>query len=124
MQGAMDRLAGLLERRRRGVVGVWALLLGAPLPFPSRHTHHLPGGGFSAPGSGSNKVDRALDRFEDAKRGSLAVVLAQRPGASAADVRAAVERADRAAARVPHVELSQAAEERAKRQAGSTPIVV
>jgi uncharacterized membrane protein YdfJ with MMPL/SSD domain len=124
MQAAMDRLAGFLERRRWVVLGAWVLLLVAAVPFASRQTDHLTSGGFSAPGSGSNKVDRALDRFEDAKRGSLAVVLAQRPGASAADVGAAVERADRAAARVPHVELSRAAEERAKRQAGSTPIVV
>jgi uncharacterized membrane protein YdfJ with MMPL/SSD domain len=124
VQAAMDRLGGFLERRRFVVAGAWLLLLLAALPFAARQTDNLTSGGFTAPGSGSEAVDRGLDRFERAQGQSLAVVLAQRPGSDPADVRAEVDRVEGIAARLPRVELSDAAAARAKQQAGSAPIVV
>jgi RND superfamily putative drug exporter len=124
MQAAMDRLEGVLERRRWLVLGAWLLLLLAALPFTIRQTDHLTSGGFTVPGSGSESVDRSLKRFEGAQRDSLAVVLAQRPGGSAADVRREVDRVDRIAARLPHAGLSDRDAALAKRQAGSASIVV
>jgi RND superfamily putative drug exporter len=120
----MDRLGGLLERRRWLVVGVWVALLLAAIPFAARQTDNLTAGGFDVPGSGSEVVDRNLDRFEDAQSETLAVVLARRPGASASDVRAEVDRADRIASRLPHVGLSGAAAKRAKRQATDASVVI
>ena len=124
MQAAMDRLGEFLERRRWLVVCAWLVLLVAALPFAARQTDHLTSGGFDVPGSGSTAVDQNLERFDGAQREMLAVVLARRPGAGASDVRAEVDRADRIAARLPHVELSDAAARRAKRQAGDASIVV
>jgi uncharacterized membrane protein YdfJ with MMPL/SSD domain len=124
MQALMDRLGAFLERRRWIVLGAWVLLLLASLPFAARQTEHLTGGGFSVPGSGSEAVDKGLERFEGAQKESLAVVLAQRPSASAADVRAQVDRIDRVTARTELVEMSDQAAARAKSQAGTAPIVV
>src|SRR5918992_5072042 len=124
MQALMDRLGAFLERRRWLVLGIWLVLLLAALPFAARQTENLTGGGFSVPGSGSEAVDKGLERFEGAQKESLAVVLAQRPSASAADVRAQVDRVDRIAARMDLVELSDRAAARAKSQAGTAPIVV
>ena len=78
MQAAMDRLWGFLERRRFVVLGAWVVLLLAALPFTVRQTDHLTAGGFGAPGSGSEAVDKALADFEHAQSRALAVVVAQR----------------------------------------------
>src|SRR5918992_3587015 len=118
MQAAMDRLGAFLERRRWLVLGTWLVLLLASLPFAARQTENLTGGGFAVPGSGSEAVDKGLERFEGAQKESLAVVLAQRSGATPADVRAQVDRVDRVTARMGLVEMSDGAAARAKRQAG------
>ena len=81
-------------------------------------------GGFDVPGSGSQVVDRNLDRFEDARSRSLAVVLARKPGATTGGACAEVDRVDALAKRLPHVELSDTAARRAKQQAGDASIVV
>jgi uncharacterized membrane protein YdfJ with MMPL/SSD domain len=124
MQAAMDRLEGVLERRRWLVLGVWGLLLLAALPFTVRQTEHLTSGGFSVPGSGSQSVDRSLKRFDSAQRDSLAVVLAQKPGSSAADIRREVDRVSAIAARLPHARLTARDAAAARRQAGTASIVV
>src|SRR3954468_3006928 len=124
MQAAMDRLDRLPRRHRVPVALAWLVLLLAALPFTARQTEHLTSGGFTVPGSGSETVDRSLARFDGAQRDSLAVVLAQRSGASAADVRREVDRVDGIAARLPHAELSDRGAAVAKRQAGSASIVV
>ena len=124
MQAAMDTLTAFLERRRWLVLGVWVALLLAALPFAAKQTDHLTSGGFAAPGSGSAAVDRALEDFESVQRESLAVVVARREGASDRDVRAAIDRADEAAARLPHVELSDRAEAAAKADVGRSPIAI
>src|SRR3954454_18947863 len=105
MQRAMDRLGGFLERRRWWVAGAWLLLLVAAAPFAAKQTDHLTAGGFDVPGSGSQVVDRNLERFDGAQSSALAGVLAGKPGPTAAGVRAEIDRADRIAARLPHVEL-------------------
>jgi uncharacterized membrane protein YdfJ with MMPL/SSD domain len=124
MQGAMDRLGRFLERRRWLVVGVWLAVLLASAPFGMRQTEHLTSGGFVVPGSGSEAVDNSLHQFDRAQRDSLAVVLAQKPGSSPADVRAAVDRVSRAADRLDHAQLAPAVAAQAKREAGRGPIVV
>jgi RND superfamily putative drug exporter len=120
----MDRLTAILERRRWLILGAWLVVVLAAAPFAAKQTEHLTSGGFTVPGSGSDAVDRALAGFEGAQRESLAVVLARRPGATVADVRAAVDRADRAAAKLPHVELTDRAEAAAKREAARSPIAI
>src|SRR5688572_11196734 len=121
MQVAMDKLSSFLERRRLLVLGAWIVLLLAAAPFAAKQTEHLTSGGFLVPGSQSDVVDRNLERFEGAQRETLAVVLARREGASAADVRAEVERVDAIAAGLPHVELTPAA---AARQTGDASITI
>ena len=69
MQSAMDALAGFLERRRWLILGAWVALLLAAVPFAMRQTENLTSGGFSAPGSGSEAVDRAIEDFGDAFAG-------------------------------------------------------
>src|SRR4051795_9034828 len=99
----MDRLAGFLERRRWVVLGVWLALLAAALPFAARQTDNLTSGGFAVPGSGSQAVDRGLAEFDGAQREALAVVVARRPGATDADVRAAIDHVQGATGKVSHV---------------------
>jgi uncharacterized membrane protein YdfJ with MMPL/SSD domain len=120
----MDRLGGFIERRRWLVLGAWLVLLLAAAPFAAKQTDHLTGGGFTVPGSGSERVDQALTRFPGAQRESLAAVLQKKPGATAADVRAQIDRIDAAAARLPNVELTDAAEARAKQRAGRGDLTI
>src|SRR5215213_9599424 len=124
MQAAMDRLAGFLERRRWLVLAAWLLLLVAALPFAAKQTDHLTSGGFEVPGSQSQVVTENVTRFEGAQRDNLAVVLARRPDATAADVRAEVERVERIAGRLPHARVTPHAAAAAKRGAGSASITV
>ncbi len=120
----MDRLAGFLERRRWVVLGAWILVLVGALSFAARQTDHLTSGGFEVPGSQSQVVSENVQRFDGAQRDNLAVVLARRPAADAAAVRAEVDRVGSIAARLPHVELTPEAAAQAKRQADSASITV
>src|SRR5215216_4580086 len=106
MQAGMDKLAAFLERRRWLVVAAWLLVLLAALPFAAQQTEHLTSGGFEVPGSQSQVVDENVTRFEGAQRDNLAVVLARRQGASAAAVRAEIDRVARIAGRLPHAEVT------------------
>src|SRR4051794_22125752 len=124
MQSAMDRLDRFTRRHRILVALVWLALLIAALPFAARQTENLTSGGFEVPGSGSQAVDRGLAAFDGAQREQLAVVIARLPGASAADVDAAIERARRAAGAVDHVALSPHAAAAARRNAARAPIAV
>jgi uncharacterized membrane protein YdfJ with MMPL/SSD domain len=124
MQAAMDRLDGFTRRHGRLVAAMWLALLLAALPFAAHQTEHLTSGGFEVPGSGSATVERGLKAFDGAQRSQLAVVVARRPGASDADVRAAIDRARRGADKVAHVSLAPAAAEAASRRAAAAPITV
>jgi RND superfamily putative drug exporter len=120
----MVRLHDFLSRHRRFVLLTWLVVLVAAAPFASRQTEHLTSGGFLVPDSGSERVDDALADFEKAQRETLAVVLAQREGATPEAVRAEVDRVGRIAADIEHAELSPAAASEAKQRAGRDTIVV
>ncbi len=120
----MDRLAAFLERRRWFVLVAWVLLLLSALPVAARQTEHLTSGGFEVPGSQSQVVSENITRFEGAQRDNLAVVLARREGASAAAVRAEVDRVERIADRLPHAEVTPRAAAGAKRDAATASITV
>jgi uncharacterized membrane protein YdfJ with MMPL/SSD domain len=74
VRGAMDRLSGLVGRRRRVVLGLWLVVLAASLPFAARQTEHLTAGGFEVPGSGSLAVANSLDQFPGVHSQSLVIV--------------------------------------------------
>jgi uncharacterized membrane protein YdfJ with MMPL/SSD domain len=105
MQRAMDRLSGFVRRRRRLVLAAWLLLLLASMPFASRQTENLTGGGFEVPGTGSVAVEEKIDRFQGASSEPLAVVL------EGADPGVAVGRVEHAVAAVDGVALAEAARE-------------
>ena len=95
MRDAMNRLAQFLGRRRRWVVAAWVLIVLLALPFASKQTDHLTGGGFDVPGSQSMKVSESLQEDFGSQADGIAVVLKAAPGASAAERDAAVARVGR-----------------------------
>jgi uncharacterized membrane protein YdfJ with MMPL/SSD domain len=124
MQALMLRLAGSLHRHRRLVLAGWAIVLVAALPFAARQSDRLTGGGFAVPGSQAEAVQNALEQdFDAAQRAKLGVVLIARAGAGAADQRGALERLRRAAARLDHVAVADAALDRAARGGAHTVVV-
>jgi uncharacterized membrane protein YdfJ with MMPL/SSD domain len=120
----MDRLARFVEGRRLLVLGAWVVLLLAAVPFAARQSENLTNGGFEVPGSQSQVVDRNLERFQSAQREYLAVVLAKREGAGAADVRDEIDRVASIAERLPHAEVTEAAAAAARRQAGDASVTI
>jgi RND superfamily putative drug exporter len=79
MQAAMDRLERLVTRRRRLVLILWVAVVLVSLPFASRQTENLTGGGFETEGSGSQLVADALARdFPGMQSEDLAVVFDNR----------------------------------------------
>jgi uncharacterized membrane protein YdfJ with MMPL/SSD domain len=123
MQSAMNRLSAFVRRRRKLVAIAWLVLLLVSIPFASRQTENLTGGGFEAPGSGSAEVDQAVKQFQGVSSESLGVVL-QRKGGDPAAVQAAVDRVDEAAAKVDNIELTAAAAARAKSDASQDAVVL
>jgi uncharacterized membrane protein YdfJ with MMPL/SSD domain len=123
MQSAMNRLSAFVRRRRKLVAIGWLVLLLVSIPFASRQTENLTGGGFEAPGSGSAEVDQQVTRFQGASSEALGVVL-QRKGGDAASVQAAVDRVDKAAAKVDNIELTTAAAAKGKSAAAQDAVVL
>ncbi len=123
MQSAMNRLSAFVRRRRKLVAIGWLVLLLASIPFASRQTENLTGGGFEAPGSGSAEVDHAVKRFQGASSESLGVLL-QRKGGDAGALAAAVDRVDKAAAKVDNIELTDAAAAKAKSDGAKDALVL
>jgi len=122
----MGRLATFVRHRRKLVLVVWGLALLASVPFASQQTKNLTGGGFEVPGTGSVAVDKQIKRFQGASSEPLGIVL-ERRGGDAAALQAAVDRVDKAAAKVDNVELATAAANAAKQQTGNVvlmPLVV
>jgi uncharacterized membrane protein YdfJ with MMPL/SSD domain len=116
MRDAMNRLAGVLGRRRRWVVAIWVAIVVAALPFAARQTEHLTGGGFDVPGSQSLAVSEALQQDFGAKADGIMVALKAAPGSSRADRAAAVGRVRREVATIDEVTLPPAAAAQGRRQ--------
>ena len=108
MKDAMNRLAQFLGRRRRWVVAAWVLIVLLALPFASRQTEHLTGGGFDVPGSQSMKVSEAVQEDFGSQADGIAVVLKAAPGATAAERDAALARVRKNVATLEDVTLPPA----------------
>jgi uncharacterized membrane protein YdfJ with MMPL/SSD domain len=123
MQSAMNRLSAFVRTRRKLVFVAWIVVLLVSIPFASRQTENLTGGGFEVPGSGSDFVDREVSRFQGASSEQLGVVL-EAKGGDSAQLQAAVDRVDQAAAKVDAIELSDEAAAEAKQAAGQQGVVL
>jgi RND superfamily putative drug exporter len=121
----MSKLSGFLGRHRRLVVAAWAIVLLAAMPLAAKQTSNLTGGGFDVPGSQSKAVEDALVHdIPAAQKGRLAFVIQTEAGATAAQRRAAIERVDGVARRVPRVELTPAAKATASRELAAKGVAV
>ncbi|HEX5594283.1 MAG TPA: MMPL family transporter [Solirubrobacterales bacterium] len=124
MKDAMNRLAQFLGRRRRLVVAAWVLIVVLALPFASKQTEHLTGGGFDVPGSQSMKVSEAVQDDFGSQADGIAVVLKAAPGATAAERDAAVARVREEVASLDDVVLPPAVAAGARRQLQDTDTVL
>jgi uncharacterized membrane protein YdfJ with MMPL/SSD domain len=94
----MQRLEHFVSRRRRLVLIGWLLVVLASVPFASRQTENLTGGGFETEGTGSRIVADAVARdFGQLAPSELAVVVDNRDGKAAG----AFERIERAGIEAP-----------------------
>jgi RND superfamily putative drug exporter len=112
----MNRLAAVLGRRRRWVLGIWIAIVLLALPFAARQTEHLTGGGFDVPGSQSVAVSEALQRDFGSQADGISVALKAAPGATPAARAAAVGRVRREVASLEEVTLTPAAAAQGRRQ--------
>jgi len=124
MKDAMNRLAQFLGRRRRLVVAAWVLIVLLALPFASKQTEHLTGGGFDVPGSQSMKVSEAVQEQFGSQADGISVVLKAAPGASAAERDAAVARVRREVATLDDVVLPPKVAVAARRQLQQQDVVL
>ncbi|HEV7563950.1 MAG TPA: MMPL family transporter, partial [Solirubrobacterales bacterium] len=120
----MNKLAGLLGRRRRWVVAAWALIVVLALPFAAKQTDHLSGGGFDVPGSQSKAVSESLQESFGSQADGIGVVLKAEPGAGGAERAAAIRRVRREVAALDGITLSPAAALRGRAQLRRTGITV
>src|SRR4051795_8150368 len=120
MKDAMNRLAQFLGRRRRWVVAAWILIVVLALPFASKQTEHLTGGGFDVPGSQSMKVSEAVQNDFGSQADGIAVVLEAAPGATAAERDRAVARVSSQVAKLDDVTLPPVVASQARRQLQDT----
>jgi RND superfamily putative drug exporter len=116
MRNGMNRLAAVLGRRRRWVLGIWIAIVVCALPFAARQTEHLTGGGFDVPGSQSVAVSEALQRDFGARADGISVALKAARDSSRADRAAAVGRVRREVATIDEVTLTPAVSVQARRQ--------
>jgi uncharacterized membrane protein YdfJ with MMPL/SSD domain len=124
MKETMNRLAQFLGKRRRLVVGAWVLIVVLALPFASKQTDHLTGGGFDVPGSQSMKVSESLQDEFGSQADGIAVVLKAAPGATAAQRDAAIARVRNEVATLDQVTLPPSAAAQARRQLQGQDVVV
>jgi uncharacterized membrane protein YdfJ with MMPL/SSD domain len=124
MKDGMSSLAGFLGRRRRWVVAAWVLIVLLAVPFASKQTDHLTGGGFDVPGSQSMKVSESLQSDFGDQADGIAVVLKAEPGASAAERDAAVARVQEEVATLDDVVLPPPVARQARRQLQGTDVVL
>jgi uncharacterized membrane protein YdfJ with MMPL/SSD domain len=106
-QHFMGRLAAFVARRRALVLAVWAALLVAAVPLAMRQNEDLTAGGGLVPGSQSQRVDAAIERFPEARYGQQGVLLKAAPDAAPGALRAAEERVRRAAPAIDDVEVQR-----------------
>ena len=116
MRELMTRLSKFLRRHRLAVVIAWGLVLLLALPFASRQTEHLTGGGFDVPGSQSKAVSESLEREFGKDANGIAVLLRADPNAGAAARAAAVARVREAVAEIDRVTLPPAVAARGRAQ--------
>jgi len=116
MRNGMNRLAGVLGRRRRWVLGIWILIVICALPFAARQTEHLTGGGFDVPGSQSKAVADSMQGVFAREATGVAVLLRAQPGADAAARAAAVDRVRLEVAKVEGIALPPAVARRGEIQ--------
>ncbi len=124
MKNAMSHLAEFLGRRRRLVVLAWVAIVALALPFASKQTDHLTGGGFDVPGSQSMKVSESLQEDFGSQADGISVVLKADPGATAAERYAAVARVRSQVAALDDVTLPPAVAAGARRQLQTQDVVV
>ncbi|MGN6557564.1 MAG: MMPL family transporter, partial [Solirubrobacterales bacterium] len=98
------------------MVAAWVLIVLLALPFASKQTDHLTGGGFDVPGSQSMKVSEAVQEDFGSQADGIAVVLKAAPGATAAERDAAVARVRSQVATLDDVTLPPAVAAGARRQ--------
>ncbi len=116
MRELMTRLSMFLRRHRLAVVIAWALVLLLALPFASRQTEHLTGGGFDVPGSQSKAVSDSLEREFGKDANGITVLLRADPNAGVAARAAAVARVREAVAEIDRVSLPPAVAARGRAQ--------
>ncbi len=109
MRESMINLSGFLGRHRRWVVGAWVLILLLALPFASKQTEHLTGGGFDVPGSQSKAVTDVVEEDFGSRSNGIAVVLHSGAEATPAAGAAALKRVRGAVDGVEGVRLPPAA---------------
>jgi uncharacterized membrane protein YdfJ with MMPL/SSD domain len=116
MRDGMNRLAGVLGRRRRWVLGIWIAIVLVALPFAARQTEHLTGGGFDVPGSQSKAVAESMQGVFAREASGVAVLLRAEPAAGAAERTAAVRRVQREVAAVDGLALPPSLARRGEQQ--------
>jgi RND superfamily putative drug exporter len=107
MQNLMLTLDRWLRRHRIGVLAAWIVLVVAAVPFAAKQSEHLSGGGYSIPGSGSQKLVAQLPKIAPgAQHAMLAGVLAPAAGATPAEMQSALAKLGSAAQDATDVSLS------------------
>ncbi len=109
MQNLMLRLDGWLRRRRTLVLALWGVLVVVAAPLAAHQSDHLSGGGYTIPGSGSQKVLTSVAHSFPGEQGAtLGAVVVPAAGASATDMRAAITRLAREIHGAPHASMPPA----------------
>jgi RND superfamily putative drug exporter len=109
MRRSMIQLSGFLGHHRRVVLAGWVVVLVAALPFATRQTEHLTGGGFDVPGSQSQAVSDTVEKDFGADSGGISVLFKAGPGATGAAQVAAVDRVRGAVAGIDGLVFTPAA---------------
>jgi uncharacterized membrane protein YdfJ with MMPL/SSD domain len=101
----MERIDGLIDRRRGWVIGAWLVLFVAAVPFSLHQTDHLVTSGAIVPGSASQIVDTAARDFPRASENQQGVLLRAAPGTDRASVRRAERRVRKIVKGIPDIRV-------------------